>query len=251
MTRAFQEAKSALTSATWLQHPHPEARVALHVDASTSHVGAVLQQQVPGSQGWCPLGFFSKKVSPSQVKWRAFNRELWACFSGIRHFRFILEGRSFTIFTNHKPLTFALSRSTDAWTAKQCRQLSYVAQFTSDIQHVPGQENVVADALSRPSSSSSRPLADSQGLIAGACSASTAVDWHAVALRQTTCPSVQSAVSSSSLQVEAYHQDGVKLLCDVSTGRVRPLIPVADRHAVFESLHSTVLLIPARGLHAG
>ena len=34
MTSAFQEAKSALTSATWLQHPHPEARVALHVDAS-------------------------------------------------------------------------------------------------------------------------------------------------------------------------------------------------------------------------
>ena len=32
--------------------------------------------------------------------------------------------------------------------AKQCRQLSYVAEFTSDIQHVPGQENVVADALS-------------------------------------------------------------------------------------------------------
>ena len=108
MTRAFQEAKSALTSATWLQHPHPETRVALHADASASHVGAVLQQQVPGSQGWCPLGFFSKKLSPSQVKWNAFDRELWACFSGIRHFRFILEGRSFTIFTDHKPLTLAL-----------------------------------------------------------------------------------------------------------------------------------------------
>ena len=73
MTFAFQEAKLALTSATWLQHPHPEAHVALHVDASTSHMGAVLQQQVPGSQGWCPLGFFSKKLSPSQVKWSAFD----------------------------------------------------------------------------------------------------------------------------------------------------------------------------------
>ena len=129
MTRAFQEAKSALTSTTWLQHPHPVAHLALHVDASASHVGAVLQQQEPGSQGWCPLGFFSKKLSPSQVKWSAFDRKLWACFSGIRHFRLILEGRSFTIFTDHKPLTFTLSCSTDAWTAKQCRQLSYVAEF--------------------------------------------------------------------------------------------------------------------------
>ena len=238
MSCAFQEAKTALISATWLQHPDPAARLALHVDASASHVGAVLQQQLPGNQDWCPLGFFSKKLSPAQEKWSAFDRELWACFSGIRHFRFILEGRSFTIFTDHKPLTYALSRTTDAWTAKQCRQLSYVAEFTADIQHVPGTENVVADALSRPSASSSRPLADPPGLIAGASPASGAVDWHAVALRQATCPSVQSASSSSSLQVEALLHDGVRLLCDVSTGNVRPLIPAVDRQAVFQSLHN-------------
>ena len=163
---------------------------------------AVLQQQRPGDSAWCPLGFFSKKLSPAQEKWSVFDRELWACFSGIRHFRFILEGCSFTIFTYHKPLTYALSRSTDAWTAKQCRQLSYLAEFTSDIQHMPGKENVVADALSRPSSSSSRPLADSPGLITGASSSPTDVDWHAIALRQATCPDVQAAISSTSLQVE-------------------------------------------------
>ena len=238
MSHAFQEAKTALLKATWLQHPDPSARLALHVDASALHVGAVLQQQRPEDSTWCPLGFFSKKLSPAQEKWSAFNRELWACFSGIRHFWFNLEGRSFTIFTDHKPLTYVLSHSTDAWTAKQCRQLSYVAEFTSDIQHVPGKENVVADALSRPSSSSGRPLADSPGLITGASSSSTAVDWHAVALRQATCPDVQAAVSSTSLQVEALLHEGVELLCDISTGNIRPLIPKADRHAVFMALHS-------------
>ena len=148
----------------WLQHPDLAAQIALLMDASASHVGAVLQKQMPGRENWCPLGFFSKKLSPSQVKWSAFDRELWACFSCIRHFQFILEGRVFTIFTDHKLLTYALSCSTDPWTAKQCRQLSYVAEFTSDIQHEPGQENIVAVALSRPSSTSSRPLADLQQL---------------------------------------------------------------------------------------
>ena len=114
MSLAFQEAKATLTKATWLQHPDPAAQIALHMDTSASHVGAFLQQQMPGSKNWCPLGFFSKKLSPSQVKWSAFDRELWACFSGIRHFRFILEGRVFNIFTDHKPLTYALSCSTDA-----------------------------------------------------------------------------------------------------------------------------------------
>ncbi len=31
----------------------------------------------------------------------------------------------------------------------QSRQLSYVAKFTTDIRHIPGSENIVADALSR------------------------------------------------------------------------------------------------------
>ena len=40
MSHAFQEAKSSLARATWLQHPDPSAHLALHVDASASHVGA-------------------------------------------------------------------------------------------------------------------------------------------------------------------------------------------------------------------
>ena len=96
----------------------------------------------------------------------------------------------------------------------------------------------MADALSRPSSSSSRPLADSPGLITGASSSSTAVDWRAVALRQATCPDVQAAVSSTSLQVEALLHEGVELLCDISTGNIWPLIPKTDRHEVFVAFHS-------------
>jgi Integrase zinc binding domain len=37
--------------------------------------------------------------------------------------------------------------------ACQQRQLSYLAEFTSDFQHVPGVDNLVADALSRPGDS--------------------------------------------------------------------------------------------------
>ena len=55
------------------------------------------------------------------------------------------------MFTDHKPLTFALSRVSDAWSARQQRQLSYVAEFTANIVHLPGKDNVVADTLSRPS----------------------------------------------------------------------------------------------------
>ncbi len=118
------------------------------VDASGDHVGAALQQRVSPSAAWQPLAFYSKKLEPAQTRYSAFDRELYACVAGIRHFRYMLEGRKFTIYTDHKPLTYALSKVSDLWTAMQSRQLSYVAEFTADIRHIPGVENVVADALS-------------------------------------------------------------------------------------------------------
>ena len=77
--------------------------------------------------------------------------ELLATFSFLQHFRFILEGRDFTIFTDHKPLTHALFRVSLPWSTRQQRHLSYLAEFTSSMVHIPGLENVIADTLSRPS----------------------------------------------------------------------------------------------------
>ncbi len=93
------------------------------VDASATHVGACLQQQLPGRKDWQPLGFFSKELETAQQKYSAFDRKLFACYS-------ILDGHRFAIFTDHKPLTYALARVSDPWTARQSRQLSYVAEYT-------------------------------------------------------------------------------------------------------------------------
>ena len=120
------------------------------VDASAEHVGAALQQRTAPTAPWEPLGFFSRKLDAAQVRYSAYDRELLACVQGIRHFRFMLEGRRFTLYTDHKPLTFALSKAAEPWTACQCRHLSYVAEFTGDIRHIAGQDNMVADTLSRP-----------------------------------------------------------------------------------------------------
>jgi hypothetical protein len=72
------DAKAALNSTMWLGHPSPMAQLALHMDASSSHIGAALQQQLKGHSTWQPLGFFSQKLEASQAKWSAFHRELFA-----------------------------------------------------------------------------------------------------------------------------------------------------------------------------
>ena len=50
---------------------------------------------------------------------------------------------------DHKPLTFAFNQKRDKCSPSQFNHLDFVSQFTADIRHISGQDNVVADALSR------------------------------------------------------------------------------------------------------
>lgn len=42
-----------------------------------------------------------------------------------------------------------MAKSSEPWSARQQRHLSYKSEFTTDIRHI-GQANLAADALSRP-----------------------------------------------------------------------------------------------------
>ena len=85
---SFEKAKSALSSAVPLAHPSPSAEVSLVTDASATQVGAVLQQREKSS--WRPLAFFSAKLSATQQRHSAFDRELLGVFLALRHFLFEL-----------------------------------------------------------------------------------------------------------------------------------------------------------------
>jgi hypothetical protein len=113
------------------------------VDASATHMGACLQQRLPGKKDWQPLGFFSEKLEAAQQKYSAFDRAFFACYSGIRHFQYTLDGPRFAIFTNHKPLTYTLVQVSDPWATGQSRQLSFVTEYMSNIRHIAGAANVV------------------------------------------------------------------------------------------------------------
>ena len=310
MSSAFSRAKQLLSSVPELVHPHCNAPISLTVDASDSHIGAVLQQQLH-DRSWSPLAFFSKKLSDAEKKYSAFDRELLAAFSSVRHFRFMLEGREFTIFTDHKPLTHALFRTSPPWSAHQQRQLAYLAEFTNSIVHIPGKKNLVADALSRPvspvSATNPKPNPSSPGSVKP-CSApkpgsqplqfspkpvqsrsppvlgskvsevsevseteessflpqssehfkkdSTfilvpapggdllseqmlhSLDVSSLASFQTACSSVQEMKLNPSLTVIAHPVGSSYILCDVSTGSLRPLVPLQLRRKLFEQLHN-------------
>jgi hypothetical protein len=89
--KAFVDCKTSLSQATLLAHPNLTALLALATDASTTAIGAVLQQTTNNT--WRPLAFFSKKLNSAQQKYSAYDRELLAIYEAVRYFRYTLEAR--------------------------------------------------------------------------------------------------------------------------------------------------------------
>src|SRR6266576_719641 len=144
---AFDTTKKQLANAALLVHPDPALELSLMTDASDFAMGAVLQQKRGNILE--PIAFFSKRLSNTQQKYSAYDRELLACYSGIKYFRPLLEGRNFTLYTDHKPLVYAFMQDSDKATPRQFRHLDFISQFTTDIRHVAGHLNIPADTLSR------------------------------------------------------------------------------------------------------
>lgn len=99
-------------------------------------VGGVFEQQIDGR--WQPLAFFSHQLRAPERNYSAFDRELLALYMAIQHFCNFLQGRSFTVYTDHKPLTFTLGKMSDPWSTRQQRHLAFISEFTTDVQHDAG-----------------------------------------------------------------------------------------------------------------
>ncbi len=225
MISAFNRTKEALSNATMLAHPHADAPIAVTADASGVAVGAVLEQLVRGS--WQPLAFFSRQLRPAEKKYSAFDRELLALHLAVRHFRYFVEGRNFTAFTDHKPLTFAFAKASDPWSARQQRHLTAISEYTTCIKHIAGKSNAVADALSRISINAVHQL-------------EPGVDFSAMAAAQRNdqeMAAYRTAISGLTLQDIQFGPTNDTLLCDISTGHPRPIVPASFRKTVFDTIH--------------
>lgn len=218
---AFKKSKCSLAQAALLAHPQDDAPLAIFCDASDFAVGAALQQRI--GNDWIPLAFFSKKLSSAERNYSAYDRELLAIYAAIRYFRHMVEGRMFTIFTDHKPITFAFKKKDKQCTPRQFRYLDLIGQFSTDIQHISGEENVVADTLSRIEE------------------IEPALDLKMLETAQKDDQQLKKMATDSStgldLKLIKMPESDVSIVCDVSTPTARPLVPEALRKRVFDSVH--------------
>ena len=78
--QAFETCKESLAGATLL---NPGATLAIFSDAADHAIGAAVKQFVDGA--WKPHDFLSKKLSPAESKYTAYDRELLAIYLTIKH----------------------------------------------------------------------------------------------------------------------------------------------------------------------
>ncbi|GFU63341.1 retrovirus-related Pol polyprotein from transposon 17.6 [Trichonephila clavipes] len=200
---AFQRCKQALADAALIAHPSPSAPLALHVDTSDYVIGGALHQVVDSELQ--PLAFFSRKLTSSEKSYSAYDRELLAIYSAIRHFRYMLEARDFTVFTDYKPLTYAFRQKRDKCSPRQIHQLDFISQFTTNIVHIPGSDNIAADVLSRVS----------------AITFPSQIDYDCIAETQQTDQELHTLIASgTSLELKkvTFPNSSTEIMCDLSTG---------------------------------
>lgn len=133
LEEAFTNCKESLAKATLLAHPVPSAELFITTDVSDVALAAVVHQVVRGEQQ--PLAFLSKKLSQAQKKYSPYDRELLAIYTAVKHFRHLLEGREFTIYTDHKSLIYAFQKDSVASSSRQTRHLEFIGQFSTDIRY--------------------------------------------------------------------------------------------------------------------
>jgi hypothetical protein len=146
--RAFDDLKQAMCAAPALAIPDADKQFILHTDASDFAVGAVLSQL--GADGKLhPLGFMSRKLANSQLRWSTYEKELYAVISALQHWVMHLMGtaEAVTAYTDHHSLQHLLKQ--DRLTGRQSRWLDLLSRFRLDMRYVEGAKNAAADALSR------------------------------------------------------------------------------------------------------
>lgn len=145
---AFGKIKSILMSEPVLNAPDFDKQFKLYVDASDNGCGAILIQENHDKVEH-PVCYFSKKFNKHQKNYSTIEKECLALLFALQHFEIYVSSPKYpvVVYTDHNPLTFIHKMKNK--NQRLMRWCLYLQEFTLDIHHVKGRDNIFADALSR------------------------------------------------------------------------------------------------------
>lgn len=144
---ALDKLKAALVSAPVLANADFTLPFIIETDSSDLAVGAVLVQVQNGVRK--PIAYYSKKLSSTQRRYSATERECLAVLLSIENFKHFIEGSQFIIQTDAMSLTFLQTMSIESKSTRIARWALKLSKYDMLLQYKKGSENIPADALSR------------------------------------------------------------------------------------------------------
>ncbi|KAI3443800.1 hypothetical protein Pfo_000465 [Paulownia fortunei] len=144
--RSFEELKQKLTTAPVLTIPTGIGGFVVYSDASKNGLGAVLMQNGK------VIAYASRQLKEYEKNYPTHDLELAAVVFALKIWRHYLYGEKCEIYTDHKSLKYFFTQK--ELNMRQRRWLELVKDYDCVINYHPGKANVVADALSRKSTSS-------------------------------------------------------------------------------------------------
>ena len=143
----------------------------------------------------------------------------------------MLEGHRFRMFTDQKWLTSDFFKPWNPVSNRQRHQLAFISEFGTDIAHIPGLENVVADALTHQ-------YDDGKAAAIVHAISNTLADVNLADLAADQPLIDEESPSSLRLQGVRFPGVDVPVICDVSSSRTRVLVPDVHRRSIFDAIHS-------------
>ena len=145
--KAFVDLKSRLASRPILRPPDYTKGFCLGVDASNLCVGSCLFQIVDGVEH--PIAFLSRKLRKHEINYSTVEKEALSLVVAVKAFSVYFGSAPVVVYTDHSPLRFINSMRNS--NQKLLRWSLELQQYSLDIRHRPGKDNVLPDLLSRPS----------------------------------------------------------------------------------------------------
>ncbi|KAG8699915.1 hypothetical protein FRC08_005038 [Ceratobasidium sp. 394] len=149
--RAFNEIKDIVTKHRNLN------RVALDYSPGAPPINLTTDACCTGASGVVSQGedlqtakivaFWSGKFTATQQNYPVHEQELLAIKESLERFKNLLQGVKVRVFTDHKALEFFHTQKN--LSARQTRWLEKINEFDLTVKYIPGETNVLADALSR------------------------------------------------------------------------------------------------------
>ena len=147
---SFQRLKILIAEKPILQLPDWNLPFELCTDASNYGTGAILYQRdvsLPRNRQLRVIGYYSHTFTKPEVNYPTTQKEGLAVIKAIKYFQSYLEGKSFTVHTDHQALTHLMTLKEPK--GRLGRWQVFLMSYDIKINHRPGSLLTDADAISR------------------------------------------------------------------------------------------------------